>query len=157
MAAITANRSRQNKCVEELYALPVKTGTTIYQGAIVGIDSTGHLIDAVEGVKMIGIVMDAGEFDPPRATTANGSLFGDRTSPVAGDKTVRLVALRGRFLMDFGVAIAQANLGDKAFASNNNDCALLTAAGPALGTIVSVVSTSQAWVELNTSVLKQAE
>jgi hypothetical protein len=157
MSALTANRTRQSKCVEELYAIPVKTGTTIYQGSIVGIDVTGLLVDAAEGVKAVGIVMDDGMDTVPRATTANGSMFGDRASDVAGDKTVRLVAFNGRFLIEFGVTIAQSNLGDKCFAMNNNEGALLTAAGPALGTIISVVSTSLAWVELNSGILKQAE
>lgn len=153
MAAITANKVRPNRNVGELLALPVKSGETILQGGIVGCGADGLLVNVTaandETMKILGIVMDDSANLVPAPTTANGSLLNDRSSEDAGDKTVRLVAVKGQFLMDFAVAISQANLGDKAFAQNNNDCVLLTADGVCIGTIVRVVSTSQAWVELN--------
>lgn len=153
MAAITANKVRQAKNVDKLLAVPVASGEVIYQGAIVGITAAGYLenVDSgnVDTLKMIGIVADDSANLTPAATTAAGSLLGDRSSADAGDKTVREIWTKGRFLLDFSVSLTQADLGSKAYALNNNDCTNVTTTAVAIGTIVSIYGTSKAWVELN--------
>lgn len=153
MSAITANKRRLIKNPGSLMAFPVASGETMYQGAIVGVNASGYLVNVaagnVDALKLIGVVADDSANVVPAATTANGNLASDVASEVAGDKTVRLIYVDGEFLMDFSVSVAQANVGDKAYAGNNNDCQLSTTAGVAIGTIVSFYSSAKAWVKLN--------
>lgn len=153
MAALTANKVRPSKGTDKLLLVPVASGEVIYQGSIVGITASGLLenVDSgnVDTLKMVGIVADDSANTTPAATTAAGSVLADRSSADAGDKTVRQIWTKGRFLMDFSVSLTQADLGSKAFALNNNDCTNVTTTAVALGTIVGIYSTSQAWVELN--------
>lgn len=153
MAAVTANQIKQMKDVENLIAVPVDSGQTIYQNTLVGIDSDGLLKNIaaanVATIRVVGIVADDSNYTTPKATTADGSLISDRSSAEAGDKTVRQIWTRGRFLLTFVDTLTQADCGKLAYAQNNNDCSVAATTAVLIGTIVSVYSASQAWVELN--------
>ena len=153
MAAKTENNVLQKKDVTALTMFPVDSGQKIYQNTIVGVDSDGLLKNValanVATLRIAGIVADDSENTTPAATTADGSALADRASAVAGDKTCRLVWMQGRFLLDFTDTLAQTDLGKLAYAKNNNDCSISDVDAVLLGTIVSIYSTSQAWVELN--------
>lgn len=154
MAAITANvvRPLKDRMFEQIM-VPVKSGVVIYEGAIVCIDATGYLDNLAAGnyaaAQQIGIVVDRDSVDPPGTTTSAGSTMNDRSTLPAGGKTVRMVAITGTFLMDFPGTITQAANGAKVWAPNNNDCQIVNTTAAALGSIVSVFSTTQAWVQLN--------
>jgi hypothetical protein len=154
MSAKTANNVLQKKDVEILHAFPVDTGEIIYQNTIAGIGVDGLLKNValanVAGIRLVGIIADDSANTTPAATTADGNITGDRTSPEAGDKTVRLVWLSGRFLLDFVDTLSADEVGKVAYAKNNNDCSLSSADAVPVGTIISVYSSSKAWVELNT-------
>lgn len=153
MAAKTANNILEKKDVSALTLLPVDSGQIIYQNTIVGIDTDGLLknvaLENYATIRAVGIVADNSDNLTPAATTADGSVLADRSSAVAGDKTVRQVWMQGRFLLDFGETLAQDDLGKLAYAQNNNDCYLANTNAVLVGTIVGIYSTSQAWVELN--------
>jgi hypothetical protein len=153
MAAVTANQIKQMKDVENLIAVPVDSGQTIYQNTLVGIDSDGLLKNIaaanVATIRVVGIVADDSNYTTPKATTADGSLISDRSSAEAGDKTVRQIWTRGRFLLTFVDTLTQADCGKLAYAQNNNDCSVAATTAVLIGTIVSVYSASQAWVDIN--------
>jgi hypothetical protein len=153
MAAKNENNILNKKDVGALVALPVDSGQTIYQNTLVGVDTDGLLkniaLANVQTLRVVGVVADDSANLTPAATTADGSILADRTSADAGDKTVRMVWLQGRFLLNFGEAVAQTDLGKLAYAKNNNDCYLTDTDAVLVGTIVGIYSTSQAWVELN--------
>jgi hypothetical protein len=154
MSAITANKVINIKDVDKLHAFPVKSGETIYQGGFAGISVDGYAYDLDSAIiptsLIVGIVADDSANTTPAATTADGSVADDRSSADAGDKTVRKLYLSGRVLCDFAVTLSQDEVGKIAYAINNNDCSINGAGGVPIGTIVAFVSTSQAWVELNT-------
>jgi hypothetical protein len=153
MAAKTANNILLKKDVEVLHAFPVDSGEVIYQDTLVGIDADGLLKNIasanVATLRIVGVVADDSNVKPPAATGADGSLLGGRTSADNGNKTVRQVWLRGRFLLSFTDTLAQTDCGKLAYAKNNNDCSVSPASAVLIGTIVEIHSTSQAWVELN--------
>ena len=153
MSAKTANNQLNKKNAEVLHLMPVKLGETIFQNTIVGVSVDGYVYDLdaaiIPSVIIAGIVADNSANTTPAATTAEGSVSGDRASADAGDKTCRQIWLRGRFLLDFTDTLTQADVGKVAYAANNNDCNVSGVAGVAIGTIVAFVSASLAWVELN--------
>lgn len=153
MSAKTANNVLLKKDVNALTLFPVDSGQTIYQNTIVGVDTDGLLKNVaaanVATLRIVGIVADNSINTTPAATTADGSVLSDRSSADAGDKTVRQVWMQGRFLLDFVDTLAQTALGKLAYAKNNNDCSVSSVDGVLLGTIVSIYSISQAWVEIN--------
>ena len=156
MAAITANvvRPLKDRMFEQVL-VPVKSGVTIYEGSICCIDATGYLDNLAAGnyatAQQIGIVTDRDSVDPPGVTASAGSTLNDRSTlpPTGGSKTVRMLAITGTFLMDFPGTITQAANGSKVWAPNNNDCQIVNTTAAAIGSIVSVFSTTQAWVQLN--------
>lgn len=154
MSAKTARNILHAKDVSSLTAFPVASGEKIFQNTIAGVDSDGYLKDLdaanVATIRIIGIVADDAANEPEVATAGAGSILADRTSADNGDKTVRQLWMQGRFLLDFAETLAQDDCGKLAYAKNNNDCYLSAGADAILiGTIVSIYSTSKAWVEIN--------
>lgn len=153
MSAVTKNNILQKKDIEVLHAFPVDNGETIYQETLVGIGSDGLLknitAENASVIRIAGIVADNSANVVPAPVTADGSLIDGRSSAESGDKTVRMVWLRGRFLLTFVDVLGQDDCGKLAYAQNNNDCSVSSAGAVLIGTIVEVHSTSQAWVELN--------
>jgi hypothetical protein len=153
MAALTANTVLESKNAEILFAFPVDTGETIYSNSIAGIGVDGLLknitLANAPTILIAGIVADDSANITPAATTADGNVLLDRSSADAGDKTVRKVWTKGRFLLTFTDTLSADELGKVAYAKNNFDCSIQAVSAVKLGTIVGVYSTSQAWVEIN--------
>ena len=158
MSALTTGQNLDKKEPFVKQAFPVKSGETIYHNTMVIIDQDGFLKNLTttnyQTAKMIGIVADDSAMENgPFATTADGAIGSSnresQSSVIAGDKTWREVWVRGRFLMTFTGTLSQADNGKLAYALNNNDVATLATAGRVIGTVMEVISTSQAYVELN--------
>lgn len=153
MTAKAKNNILNQKDVSALLAVPVDATEIIYQNTIVGIDTDGLLKNVVPAniatLRFVGIVADDSEFSTPAATIGDGSIAGDVSTPVSGDKTVRMIWAQGRFLLNFSDTLTQADVGKLAYAKNNNDCYVTDTDAVLVGTIVGFYSSSQAWVELN--------
>lgn len=113
MAALTAERSIV-KCSPESAGVPgrtsllVKTGQTIFKGAIVAVDATGYAISgsgiAATGLKIVGIAMK---------TVVSGA---------AASGTFSVDVEQGDFIFNMlgGDALAQADWGITCFADDDN-------------------------------------
>lgn len=136
--------------------LPVASGQTIYKGTLAVIGGTGYLYNltstyAKQG-RIVALVADgSANAGGPAATTAAGSISGDAEegSVPAGDKTVRFCYTRGRILLTF-TSIAQSDVGKTVFATDNYTVDETQAGGIKIGTLVTYVSATSGWVELNT-------
>jgi hypothetical protein len=151
--AITRNIATEKKHEGNLTAFAVASGETIYQGSLVGINASGYLVNITAAnantIKLVGVVADASANSTPVATTANGSISGGLhvSSAIAGDKTVRNVWLSGQFLLTF-TSITQAMVGVTVFASDNYTVDE-TLTGARVGTLVTYISATSGWVDLN--------
>jgi hypothetical protein len=151
--AITRNIATEKKNEGEVTAFAVASGETIYQGSLVGINASGYLVNITAAnantIKLVGVVQDGSANSTPAATSANGSISGglNVSSAIAGDKTVRNVWLSGQFLLTF-TSIAQANVGSTVYASDNYTVDE-TLTGARVGTLVTYISATSGWVDLN--------
>ena len=139
--------------------VPIASGETIYQGAVLGVqsaDGLGYDLDAAAitaGVVIAGLVAD-GSANPtgPAATTAAGSISGDleEASVVAGDKTVRSVYVKGSFKLPTSGA-TQATVGQPIYASDNYTFTTVSASNQWVGTCTAFISATEIYVDLNES------
>ena len=155
MSAVTKDVTRVGKRKEGLIAFPVKSGETIYSGTLVAIGNDGYLynLDSASAIdaKMVGVVADETAITSgPAATTASGSISGDKTvsSAIAGDKTVRQVWTQGVFKFA-ATTITQAMLGTSMYASDNNTINDSAVGGVLVGQLVTYISASEGYIELN--------
>lgn len=151
--AVTKNQIVDKKDAGGLIAFPVASGETIYSNTLVGINASGYLFNltaaTANAARIVGVVADDSANSTPAATTANGSISGDleNSSAVAGDKTVRKVWTSGIFKLTF-TSITQAMVGKTMYASDNftvDD----TISGAKVGTLVSYLSATSGWIDLN--------
>jgi hypothetical protein len=135
-------------------AFPVASGETLYQNTLVAIVG-GYLYNldsaAAAAATIVGIVADdSANATGPAATTAAGSISGtlQEISALAGDKTVVNVYLSGQFNLT-GAGFAQTSVGKVAYASDNYTLNITGGAGAKLGTIVTYLSSTSVYVDIN--------
>lgn len=139
----------------QLWSFPVASGETIYSGTLAAVGADGLLYDmdaaAAKAARMIVLVADETSAAAPAATTGAGSISGSMEikSSDAGDKTVRLCYIQGFVQLTF-TAIAQTDVGKTVFATDNYTCDESQALGRKIGTLVTYISSTSGWVELNT-------
>jgi len=153
--AVTVEKTIEYKAFGEPVMFPVKSGVTIYKGALACIDDTGYLDNLTSSnynkARLVCIPKDdTANITGPAATTSAGSIgTGEEKSSAAGDKTVRLCHTQARVLLTF-TAIAQSDVGKTVYASDNYTCDETQIAGVKIGTLVMYISATSGWVELNT-------
>lgn len=127
MAAATAARKTKRKlsCYDMYWDKVVAAATTIYHGTWVGLNASGLLVNADAAVFVLG-----------RAACANG------ISAAAGE-TVRVD--QGIFNWVAAAGLTIANVGQYAYADDNQTASMNVAAGPVGGVIVDVDSDG-AWI-----------
>jgi hypothetical protein len=155
--AATANVKISKLTDSQLQGFPVKSGETIYEGALVGLDaSDGFIYDLDttlinQGVAAVFIVAeDSANVTGSAATTADGTISGttQKASANAGDKTVRMCYTNGKFVMTLSGA-AQTSVGKKVYATDNNTLSLTATAGALVGTITAWLGGTNVVVDLN--------
>jgi predicted RecA/RadA family phage recombinase len=134
MANLTAAREDFRKD-DELVAYPVKTGVTIYKGALVGVDSTGYAKPAAQGdVRVVGVAYE---------TVAAGAA-------ASGTFTVRAWR-RGSFQFNAsGMAIT--NVGAKVYVTDDNTVQTSSTSTIQVGVITEFISATSVRVALTTNV-----
>lgn len=151
--AITKSTSINKKNEGGLTAFPVASGETIYSNTLCGVNASGYLYNltaaTANAARMVVVVADDGNSNTPAATTANGSISGSlqESSAVAGDKTVRMCWTQGQFELTF-TSIAQNQVGKTVYASDNFTVDE-TVTGARVGTLVTYISSTKGWVDLN--------
>ena len=100
----------------------------------------------------MGIVADGSANETPAAASASGSISGtnQKASAVSGDKTVRKVYLGGKFFLTAS-SITQAMVGTTMYAVDNQtfDDTYETTTYLPLGKLVTYISATSGWVEIN--------
>lgn len=159
MAAKTEDYNTPFKVLEEgnnIQAIPVASGQTIYGGTIAGIlASSGYLVNLTASTaplcRAVAYVLDSSDnASGPAATTANGSISGTKQegSAPAGDKTVRRCSLNAKIQIS-ATSITQAMLFKKMYAANNWTFDDVQGGGIAIGSLVTYISATSGIVELN--------
>jgi hypothetical protein len=154
MAAVTAERILEIKEPRNPILFPVASGDTIYGGAAACIVKEGYLENFTtqyDEARMIVWVADkTNNVGGPAATTGAGSISGSLEvgSAPAGDKTVRLCYTHGVIRCTF-TAIAQSDVGKVVYLANNNTADESQSAGKKFGTLVTYISATEGWVDLN--------
>jgi hypothetical protein len=151
--AVTAKQNIDIKNAGPLRAIPVASGETIYEGAFAAITG-GYLADLdtanVNTADVVCLVADdSANVTGAAATTANGSISGslEEGSAVAGDKTVRQVYTEGLVKVT-GSGFAQTSVGKVCYLADNY-AANITGNGAKLGTIVTYISATTVYVDMN--------
>lgn len=156
MAAVTKERQVETKGTVYTIAYPVKSGETIYKGSLAAVEvASGLLVNLtsgnVAGVNRVVVVEDdTANTDGPAATTAAGSISGEReyASEVAGDKTIRRCITKG-IVKWSGLTVAQTDVGKILYAHNNNDVDTVATAGVAIGTLTQYIDSTTGYISLN--------
>jgi hypothetical protein len=152
--AKTAEQNLNIKGYGRPVAFPVKTGETIYKGTLAVVDSAGYLVNldsaAAPTARVVVFVADGSANTTPAATTANGSISGslEVKSADAGDKTVRYCYTHGLVKATF-TSITQAMVGKTVYATDNFTLDETQNAGVKVGTLVTYISATSGWVDLN--------
>ena len=135
MTALSADRETAHK-EGDVKSLPVYTGTAIYKGSLVMLNSSGYLIPGADtaSCKFVGVAMEA-------CTAAEASS--------SGAKWIK-VYRKGVFLLG-AQAIAQSNVGDLCYIADDQTAE--NAAGSVTndivcGKIVEYVSSTSCWVDI---------
>jgi hypothetical protein len=138
MAALTADKKTQYRDGIEA-SLPVDGGSVIYAGALVSANASGYLI--------------------PGADTASTTFQGvarehvDNTSGADGAVSC-LVRRRGLFRVTSSSSLTQANAGNKVYLVDDQTVALaaVTTNDIFCGVIVEVISSTEAWIDIEPAV-----
>ena len=126
----------------------VKTGETIFQGALMALDSSGELVDATatgsEGPYFVATGEEA--IDNPATGTKFGTTTeGELTSAAAG---TRIVARTGLFWFANADAIADSEVGAVAYCADNQSVKKASAGTSPVGVIRAVDSTDGVLVDM---------
>lgn len=152
--AVTIEKNIDMKSYNELVAIPVASGETIYKGTFAAVDKAGYLRNLsstyAAQAKCIVFVADCSANTRPAATTAAGSISGslENKSIAAGDKTVRLCYTKGMFKVTF-TSITQADLFKTVYASDNFTVDEAQVSAARMGTLVTYLSATSGYVDLN--------
>jgi hypothetical protein len=147
----------------KLQPVPVGLGEYVYQGTFAAImgDATyaGYLGNLTAarcasgvGVKGIGIVADGSENNNETVTTANGSISGssqEQSGLSNKEKTVRQIWTEGEFFVNTASGLAQSNVGDILYATDNFTFSISNTAGIPVGRITEYISVTECWFDLN--------
>lgn len=134
MSNLTASRDDLRKD-DELIAFPVKTGVTIYKGALVGVDSTGYAKPAATTDKrIVGVAYE---------TVAAGA-------SASGTFTVR-VYRKGTFQFN-GSGLAVTNVGDKVYVTDDNTVQTSATSTILVGVITEFTSATSVRVSITPNV-----
>jgi hypothetical protein len=154
--AVTVEKAIEIRGAGEPLLLPVASGETIYKGTLAAVGATGYLHNLTStyarNARMVVIVADgSANATGPAATTANGSISGDfeEGSKVAGDKTVRYCYTKALVKLTF-TSISQADVGKNVWATDNYTVDETQSGAVKIGTLVTYISATSGWVELNT-------
>jgi predicted RecA/RadA family phage recombinase len=131
------------------YEFVVKTSETIYQGALVALDSSGELVDATEtgseGPYFIATGEMAGD-NPATGTARFGvSAAGTLSSAAAG---TRIKVRTGLFWLANGESIADSDVGAVAYCDDNATVKTTSTSTSPVGVILAVDSTDGVLVNL---------
>lgn len=133
MANQTTSRDDQRKD-DVLEAYGVKTGTTIYKGALVAVDATGYAVPAVgTAVRVVGVAYE---------TVAN--------TGASGSVTVR-VWRSGTFQFNAS-GMAVTNIGAKVYVTDDNTVQLSPTSTIQVGVITEFISATSVRVALTANV-----
>lgn len=126
MTALSADRQVE-RYEGEIIALTVKTGTTIYKGSLVNVDSTGYAVPAANAASVVfmGVAMEGG---------------------TAG-QTIR-VYRRGIFKFAIPATATIADVGQRVYVSDSATVTKTAGKGVYVGRIIQVDSTTSCWVDL---------
>lgn len=144
MASITTQRDTPQMGGTPLPALipfPVAANTRIYKGVMVGIDSSGNLVDGAAAAAVFIVGKAAQDIDN---TTGNQSGF----SGLAGGATCNVA--QGVFQWNNSAStdlIANANVGQPCYVADNQTVALTGAGVRLFAGIITNVDTNGVWVE----------
>jgi len=154
--AVTVEKAIEIRGAGEPLLLPVASGETIYKGTLAAIGGTGYLYNmdsaAARNARMIAVIADgSANATGPAATTSAGSISGDFEvgSAVAGDKTVRYCYTKALVKLEF-TSIAQSDVGKTVRATDNYTVDEAQSGAVKIGTLVTYISATSGWVELNT-------
>lgn len=155
--AVTIEKSIQYSGPAEgnTWHFPVANSETIYGGTLAVVEKTGYLKNltsttAKQARIVVLVADDSANATGPAATTAAGSISGsyEEGSAVSGDKTVRVCYTKGKVLLTF-TAIAQSDVGKTVYATDNYTVDESFSGGVKIGTLVTYVSATSGWVDLN--------
>lgn len=141
MAALSANLNRLNmtRPQSETFSYVVKSGVTVYQGSLVGIEaSTGYVI-------------------PWAATTGTTNYFlGVAQAKVVGDGTLTVQVITSVILQNVAVTGLStiADVGKKVYGANDQD---LTNSAPAAGGIIGWVKAFRTATQFDVEIYSPAE
>jgi hypothetical protein len=134
MTALAKNSNRPSKGMPKMLTFPVAASTTIYQGGLVIINSSGYAIPAAASAGNKGCAGVAMQ----KADNASGS---------AGAISVT-VAFDAVFLFA-GTTLAQASIGSACYAEDDNTIDDASGTNEAIcGVLVEYVSSSSGWVHV---------
>lgn len=134
MANLSAAREDQRKD-DELVAFPVKTGVTIYKGALVGVDATGYAKPAATTDKrIVGVAYE---------TVAAGAA-------ASGTSTCR-VSRKGSFQFA-GSGLAITNVGDKVYVTDDNTVTTVATATIQVGVVTEFLSATSVRVAITPNI-----
>jgi hypothetical protein len=133
MANLTASREDSRKS-DELVAYQVKTGTTIYKGALVTVDSTGYAVTGVAtAVRVVGVAYE---------TVVNAGASGSVSIRVWRTGSFQFVAA--------GMAVT--NVGAKVYVADDNTVTLTSTSSIQVGVITEFTSATSVRVALTSNI-----
>jgi hypothetical protein len=134
MANLTAAREDLRKD-DDLIAFQVKAATTIFKGAIVGVDATGYAKPAAPADKrIVGIAYEGSN----NTIGANGA-------------TLVRVSRKGSVVLN-ATGITQANIGDKVYVTDDNTVTTTATGSIQVGVIDEVLSATTVRVALTANI-----
>ncbi len=117
-----------------IIAYPVKANAKIWKGALVCVDSTGHLIPAADasGLRFVGVAFESV----------------DNTGGGNGDKRCRVIK-RGSFVYNRVGSYTQADIGATVRAASDNEVAKISTNNILVGTVVELLDGNRVRIRID--------